>query len=448
MLYSRRKPAVVKTTYVLLFGLLGSLLLTACGNSPTSAPATSSAPTAATTKGTEPVTLTFGWWENTPEKNQAYRDWLDQFERTHPGIKIKSEFLKWDAYWDKLALSNAAGGSYDIVGLCTCQAANFFDSKALLDLNQFSDLPQVVGGLTPEPVKLFNWNKAQYGLPVGIALSVLGYNKTLLEAAGVTPPDPVKPLSFEEFKTIGRKLTKIENGKVTQYALHPASGDRMGWHTWVSMRGGQVFDNYINPTKMTINTPEGIQGLKDYLSLIEEKIMVPPDEWTRNAWGEGGISSLTTGKIAMTDLGPWDFIAVTSKQLAVGIAPYPVTTQPALRASANGYGISKFTKYPKEAWEFLKWTLEAENQLNFAKFSDIPAEKKALSQLETVIKPKEFAPTLVAQLPAFKPFYMSAKADLQNSLEGIVYNMARGLLTPEQAAAELEKTGNAILTKK
>lgn len=434
---------------LLTLSLFSSVVLTACGNAtPTTAPSAPNTPAVTTaTTSTETVTLTFGWWANSPEKNKAFREWLDQFERSHPNIKIKAEFPEWTNYWEKLSLDTKAGTAYDIIGLCTCQAAPLFDAKMLLDLKQFSDLSQVNANLTPEPVKLFNWNNAQYGLPLGIALAVLGYNKDVFKAAGVTPPDPVKPMTFEAFKSMSKKLVKIENGAVTQYALHPTSG-RMGWHTWVSMRGEEAFDNPVNPTKVTINNPAGIQGLTDYLSLIQEKIAVPQDEWTRNVWGDGGVASLETGKVAMSELGPWDFSNVESKNLPVGVAPFPVSKEAAIRTTANGLGIFKSTKYPKEAWEFLKWALETPNQLNFAKFSDVPVNKKALEQMDSVVKPRDFVPTLLTQLTALKPYLMSTRVDLESTMDSIVKNMERGVLTPAQAAAEMEQRGNAILAKK
>lgn len=450
MRYNSPLSAGNKFSLLGIFVLLLALLLSACGET-TSAPKTSSATTetsqttSSNTNAPKEVTLTFGWWANSPEKTQAFQAWLQSFERTHPGIKIKAEFPDWTPYWQKLKIAINAGTAYDIVGLCSCNAGSLFNANAFLDLNQFSDTPQVLSTVTPESVKFFNWNNQQQAIPLGIALPVVGYNKDLFKAAGVPFPDPVKPMGLEEFKSMARKLTKIENGAVTQYALHPSS-ERFGWQTWVSMAGGQVFDNYINPTKVTVNTPEGIRGLTNYYSLIQEKIAVPQDEWSNKDWSLG-IGALQTGKVAMAELGPWDFLTVESKALPVGVMPFPMDKQAAVRATANGLGIYRNSKYPKEAWEFLKWALQPENQLEFAKFSDIPVEKKAFDQLATVIKPKDFTATLQAQLPAFKPYFMSGSDGLGGAFDDIILKMERGLYTPVQAAEEMEKQGNAILAK-
>jgi multiple sugar transport system substrate-binding protein len=306
-------------------------------------------------------------------------------------------------------------------------------------------LGQVTSPLVDNTVSQFNWNKKQYALPVGAALALLGYNKDLFQAAGVTPPDPIKPMSFDDFKAMAKKLTKTVNGKVVQYGFHPQL-DRLDWNSWVSMAGGSAYDNYVNPTRVTINTPEGIAGLTAWNSLFKENIVPSLDTWYNGDWGDAaGINVLKTGKVAMGELGPWDFVEINSKKLNYGIAPYPVIKQQAEHATTNGFGIFKGSAHPKEAWEFIKWALQPPNQLNFAKFSDLPVDKQAFNSLATVINPKEFAGTLLAQLPALKPALISNKKDLRPALDAIVADMSRGRYTPEQAAAEMEKQGNAIL---
>lgn len=92
-----------------------SFVFAACGGS-------------SSTSSSGPVTLTYGWWSNTPAKDDSMKAWISNFESTHPNIKIKPEIIPWGNYWDKLKTTTAGGNAYDIVGLCSCNAAPYFDS--------------------------------------------------------------------------------------------------------------------------------------------------------------------------------------------------------------------------------------------------------------------------------------------------------------------------------
>jgi len=137
-------------------------------------------------------------------------------------------------------------------------------------------------------------------LPTGIALWVMGYNKSLFKAAGVAYPDPVKPMTFSELMTIAKKLTIKKNGRTVQYALAPLA--ILDWNELVEMRGGQVYDHAVNPTRMTMNTPAAIQGLADYQSMFTEGVTPSIDHIAD--FGGGYIGSLQTGKVAIAAVGP------------------------------------------------------------------------------------------------------------------------------------------------
>src|SRR5512142_3086261 len=91
-------------------------------------------PFAGTVRAADTVTLTYGWWSNGPTADAQHRAWLDSFEKANPGIKIQSEILPWDAYWDKVRTTTAGGTGYDIIGLCSCFAALYMDNGVFMDM--------------------------------------------------------------------------------------------------------------------------------------------------------------------------------------------------------------------------------------------------------------------------------------------------------------------------
>lgn len=423
----RKQPRLIFIAFLFL-----ALLLSACGG-----PGSSS-------QSSGPVTLTFGWWSNDPQKDQSMRAWLDSFEKTHANIKIKSEIIPWGNYWDKVKTTTAGGNAYDLIGVCSCVTASYADKGVFLNLSQFSDYNDTIKDLQPGPLAVYNWKGNPYGLPVGVAVPMLGYNKDLFTKAGLPLPDPTKAMTFDEFKQIAKKLTVTQNGKVVQYALHP--NNIIDVDTMVALEGGSTYDNYINPTKITINTPEGIQGLTDYLSLFKENIAVPYDQLSNGPWGAGDLASLQGGKVAFARIGPWNFQEIRTQSPNIAVTPLFSIKQQLVLSGANGLSIYSGSKHKQEAWEFLKWAVQTQNQVEFAKFSDVPSDKGADAQLDNILQPKEFVPTLQTALNTFKPGVMTPNQQLSTALGDIIADMVHGKLTPAQAAAQMEKQGNALLS--
>lgn len=403
-------------------------------------------PLARVAQAADPVTLTYGWWSNGPTGDAAHRAWLDAFEKANPGIKIQSEILPWDAYWDKVRTTTAGGTAYDIIGMCSCFAGQYTDNGIFMDMKQFADFKEVAGQLNQGAVTIYDWQGAQYVMPVGLAARSLGYRKDMFDAAGVKYPDPTKPMTIDDLVELARKLTIVKDGKVVQYAWNPTGSQP--WYGFILNRGGSIYDNWVSPTHITINTPEGIQGLKDFKRLIDEKVMPPVAEFSGNQWGDGGLASLQTNKVAMADLGPWNFADIIKGSLKVGNTVYPVAKagdQSMLISGANGYGINKATKNAEAAWKFIKWMASVDGDLAYAQWSDFPANTQAAEKVAATWKPTDLLPAVSAQLKGFQTGVITTHPDLDNAVFVVMRDMSEGKLMPEQAAAEIEKQGNEIL---
>lgn len=400
-------------------------------------------------RAADEVTLTYGWWSNGPDGDKNHQAWIADFQAAHPTIKIEAEILPWGAYWDKVQTTMAGGSSYDLIGFTSSFLAPYMANELLLDLSTLPGYQETAALVDPSILSIFNWEGKQYGMPVGIAARTFGYRKDYFEEAGIALPDPTKPFTIDQIIEIGKKLTVTDSsGKITRYAWNPNAGEP--WWGLVSARGGSFFDNYVNPTKVTINTPEGIAGLKDFQRLIDEKIVPPYAEWEDNQWGGGGVDSLQTNTIAMGDIGPWSFASIRENKLAIGNMPYPVGAEGAtsiLHSGANGYTINKESEHVNEAWTFIQWMLTKEAQLKYAQWSDIPASTEARTEVFKTLEPQELVPAVQAQLQGFRPNLLTANTELETLLKQILRDMTEGKLTPEEAAAAMEEQGNAKLAE-
>lgn len=431
---SRRRFLMNSGKAVLSMSVAGSVLA-ACSSDDSSS-------------GGEPVTLTYGWWSNGPVKDNAMLAWIKEFEKTHPNIKIKAEILPWGNYWSKLQTTVAGGNAYDIIGMAGSQAAPYYEQEALYDLSTLPGYQDVVKALKPEAMSLCSWNGKQFTLPVGMYVPLLGYNKDLLKKAGVPFPDPVKPMSFDEFKAIAKKLVKQESGKYTQYAININNLDPL-WTMLIELEGGQVYDNPVNPKKLLLNSPQGIKGLADWQSLYTEHLAVPFTEQVNGPWGTGDIDSLLTEKVAFARVGAFTFAQIEQQKLQdkIGATPiFGINGKQVTLGNANSFGIYQGSQHVNEAWEFIKWVTQTEPNKTYAKLSDVPTNVTAFNQMSDYLTPKQYVPTLTEAAKYFKPIVMTPHQKLLDEYTNILPDLASGKLSPEQAAQQMEQKGNAALS--
>ncbi|HEY7416325.1 MAG TPA: sugar ABC transporter substrate-binding protein, partial [Ktedonobacteraceae bacterium] len=367
-----RRSFLAKAGGVALAAGVGGTLLEACGGSGSSGP----------------VTLTYGWWSNGPIKDNAMKAWVKSFTDTHPNIKINAEILTWADYWNKVQTTVAGNNAYDIMGMATGNAAPYYSQGALLDLSTFSDFKDATKNIIPSALQMCVWKGKQYTLPVGIYVPLIGYNKSLLQKAGVAFPDPLKPMDFGQFKTIASKLSIKSGNQYTQYAININDiGDPL-WTDFILMEGGQVYDNFIDPKKVLLNTPAGIKGLADWQSLYTQNLAVPYAEQANGPFGAGDIDSLLTNKVAFSRIVLADFAQVVQQNLTsqLGVMPiFSVNGKQVTCGNANSFGIFANSKHPNEAWEFIKWATSTGNA-QFGKISDIPADQTAFSTMDSYIQ--------------------------------------------------------------
>lgn len=181
-----------------------------------------------------------------------------------------------------------------------------------------------------------------YGLPIARESYFLFYNKSLVRTA---------PKTWAQLITTAKRLT---------------SGDRYGflWDTanfyyaynWIRGYGGYVFKvtkSGYDPTKLGINTPGGIRGLKFIQDLVQVHKLTPPA--TNTDIMEGNFKN---GRAAMIIDGPWAVQGFRSATVNFGVAPLPKL--PNGKPSAPFVGVqalfvNKYSKNVKAAWDLVRY---------------------------------------------------------------------------------------------
>jgi arabinogalactan oligomer/maltooligosaccharide transport system substrate-binding protein len=245
-----------------------------------------------------------------------------------------------DASKDKFKLSARTGRGPDIIqlphdnlgdiaapGLLAPQPKGFQVSRGLYDKV----------GLTAVTYK-----GSLYGLPIGRESYFLFYNKAMVQ----TPPK-----TWNALITTAKRLTSGD-----KYGFLWDTGNFYYAYNWIRGYGGYVFKvtkNGYDPTKLGINTPGGIRGLKFIQDLVQVHHLTPASTNTDIAEG-----SFKNGKAAMIIDGPWAVQGFRTAGVNFGVAALP--NLPNGKPSSPFVGlqalfVNKYSKNTKEAWDLVRY---------------------------------------------------------------------------------------------
>jgi ABC-type glycerol-3-phosphate transport system substrate-binding protein len=376
----------MKSYFILVLALVSALALVACGGAAAQPTATASAPAAPTTAATSApsqpaagataaatsatgsgnaVQIAFWHGQSGPQET-AMKGLVDQFNASHPDIKVTATFQgNYSDLYKKVTAALAANAPPDLAVAYQNDVSNYIKSNAVIPLDDLMNDPKI--GFTQDDLKdIFpsfidhypkNGNKV-YSLAFMRSLEVLYYNVDLLKAAGVSQP----PASWDDFMNACKAVSKPPDTYC--YELNP---DASRFASWVFSRGGDLING--DATKVTFDGQPGLDALtweqqmfqNKYSSLIAKAFQDQTDfSLGKIAFTEGSTAGLPFYDKAIKDAGKvqnWD------------IAPVPHTTaNPVLDAYGPSVTIFKTTDAKQRAaFTFLKWLMDKDPNATWVK---------------------------------------------------------------------------------
>ncbi|WP_372630031.1 ABC transporter substrate-binding protein [Cohnella sp.] len=327
---------------VLFASAAGMLLLSACGTA-----GKESGSEATDSKGAEPVTLKF---LTQVVDYPKYEDQINEaLHKTHPNITVEFDHV-FDNYDSVLKTKIATKDAPDLFNYAGYLAMKpFADADQLLDFTE----DKIEEGILPNFREGGKYNGKTYAVSTQVLGYGLIYNKQAFREAGIAEP----PRTLPELKEAIDKLNEIG---ITPFA----SGFKDVWlsyHMFWAMQGAtlddfQQFYDDMNAGKAKTKT--------DRLDKAFELF----DLYNAND-GQNPLSSdfsnmshlVGTKKAAMAIQGVWSYeeMVKLDPDVELGLAPIPVSDDPqdaTMLADGDGFiYISKDSKHPEEAKQFLKW---------------------------------------------------------------------------------------------
>ncbi|MBC8132529.1 MAG: extracellular solute-binding protein, partial [Deltaproteobacteria bacterium] len=158
--------------------------------------------------------LVINYWDKWtgPEKD-AMQAVVDDFNASQTRIYV--DFLSVSEVVQKTLLATAGGVPPDLSGVWAANVVELADKDALMPLD---DLARGSNVDRARYLPVY-WNMGVYknrlwGVPSTPATTGIYWNKGLFKAAGLDPDRP--PATMAELDEYAQKLTKVENGRITQ----------------------------------------------------------------------------------------------------------------------------------------------------------------------------------------------------------------------------------------
>jgi ABC-type glycerol-3-phosphate transport system substrate-binding protein len=304
--------------------------------------------------GAKPTLRLAHWW------GDQYKTWIPML-KAKTGISIEEEISPWNQYYQKVMTQLVGGQATDLLLVDTFWYGDFFKSGALVELDDRLKDAQSAGKIDTKKFyypqeRECGYNGKTWALTIFLAQDAIVFlNKEMAEQAGVLNDAPLwGRANFDTWKLdkwldMLKAGTKAKSdGTVDQYGL---SG--FGWgdtgRTLVYSAGGKLFDDdwEYKETKTLITEPPWVETLQWLVDLIHKhKVAPPPDVVIQGgayrAKRAMSVATISTPSVTPPSLFPQEYMHI------------PVHTSKVKTVGGNAVGISKVSKYPDDAFEWIR----------------------------------------------------------------------------------------------
>ncbi|HET7558750.1 MAG TPA: extracellular solute-binding protein, partial [Limnochordia bacterium] len=280
----------------------------------------------------------------------------------------------------------------------------------------------------------------RFGIPHYTNSEVMYFNKDLFDAAGLTYPDAAEKSGswdWNTFRLDAKKMTvRDAAGKTTQWGFSPYR-----WPMWVYGAGGKIFNYPEDVTQFTLNQPAAVNGLKFLHDLMWVDQVAPS--------GGGAKVNMAGGKAGLADY--WGSCCIGGLLQGIngtyhlGMANLPVgpTGERHAQVFNDMFVITKNTKYPRVAWDVLKFMTSPEGARILSQYERLQPSRYSAIQTFAKLFPEVDAEVAAETAMSAYPSYDVVIPDpahvtpvVNKVLADSVWNNTTSIQTAVDAAAK------------
>jgi multiple sugar transport system substrate-binding protein len=299
------------------------------------------------------TTLTM--WTRAATEAQSQR-LVDAYNASHEN-QIELTVIPTDDYQTRVGTAAGNRELPDLFALDVVFAPNFTTAGAYLDITDRIDSIEFKDALAPSHLDAGTVDDREYLVPHTLDLSVLFYNKDLYTQAGLDPEQP--PTTLAEFAEQARAVDAL-GGDVSGTFFGGNCGGCFVFTWWPTLWAEGVEVMNEEGTESLLDSPEAQELYATYRSLVEDGAVAPGHaEETGATW----VSLFPEGNIGVMPM-PSTMLGLMPEDMNIGVAPIPgLTGGQSTFVGGDSIGISANSEHPNQAWDFLRWSLEEEQQV-------------------------------------------------------------------------------------
>ncbi len=299
------------------------------------------------------------------------------YDASHPGTKVTTLAVPYDAFADKISAAVPRGKGPDVFIYAQDRLGGWIEAGNTVEPVDFFLDEATRARFIPSTLDAMTYRGTIWGLPVNYKVITLIYNKKLVQKP---------PATTTELVALAKKLTDKEAGRFglaywySDYYYHAALQNAFG---------GRVFEG--NSARPVLNAPENVKGLELLVSWLEAGILpAEPSTALITALFNGG-------KAAMIFTGPW-FLGEIDPGIQWGLAQLPLVTEAGNKPlrpwmTVEGAFIAAPSKHKDAAYDFVKFLTDQE-----------PARTMALEGRQSPSNKAAYEDPKVANDPVLKAF--------------------------------------------
>lgn len=393
--------------------------------------------------GDQVVLAYWGLWE----PSTVMQPVIDEFEDKYPNIKIEYSMQTFSNYESRLytrlqQATTSTEPTPDIFRIHNTWLPKFYQylyplPEEIMSAEKYKEIfyPTAVADFTAKDGKI-------YAIPWEIDGLMVYYNKQLLEEVGVGTP----PKDWDSFFDLAQRLTKRDSsGRITQAGVGIGTSRNVRHSAEIlsfllMQEGVEVIDQ--TRTRVTLNTPKVQKVFETYTNFARGDTAI----WSSTLMTD--LEMFFAGSLAMM-IGPswraFDIIEA-APNIEFDTAPLPQlegNQEEVYLSTYWGDTVSRDTKHPKEAWMFVKYLSEKEQQMKlYSNSSKIRAfgEPYSLVELNKEMVGKTYVSAIAEMAPYMKSWQkgdeMGVNAAIDQAITDIIENgkdISTALRTAEEA---------------
>jgi len=386
------------------------------------------------------------------EEQAAYETLIASFEKDNPNVDVVLNNLPEEGFNEKLTTMFSAGAPPDIFLMNFRHLGVFAADGALYTLDSSLDSSQVLtrDDFYPATLKAFTYNEKLQCLPQNLSSPVIYYNKALFDAAGLAYPDG--SWNWDDFVATARALTLDTDGDGTidQYGFG-TSVQAMRLAPFIWQNGADFLDDYSNPTRLTLDTPEAREAIEWFANLqVVEHVM--PDAVAEDATSstnrflQGTMAMYMNSRVQVPTLR-------TITDFEWDAASLPVGKQPASVLHSDGFcvplQVAKDSNHLQTVWSFIEYAFSETGQALLAETGRTVPSRVKVAESEAFLSsvPPENNQVWLdaaAHINAFPilPQWSAVEGIITNELKRAVYGQA----TVDEAIQAMQDGAAEVLT--